>query len=135
MKEVGLDPDTIKQADAISTELAGFEAATEILERYKLSNELPDAIFCASDLIAMGCIRAVRLNGYAVPEDIAVVGYDNIQISQFATPPLTTVQQNTLLAGELLVTNLLKLIKNEEVVDILMKPELVVRASCGNTIN
>lgn len=131
MKEAGLNADTVKQADAISTELAGFDAANCIIEQYEDCEQQPDAIFCASDLIAMGCIRAVRSKGYKVPTDIAVVGYDNIQISQFSTPPLTTVQQDTLLAGELLVSNLLKLIRNESVEDMLMKPSLVVRESCG----
>jgi DNA-binding LacI/PurR family transcriptional regulator len=132
MRESGLNTNTVKQADAISTELAGFEAASHLIEQCEDNKQQPDAIFCASDLIAMGCIRAVRSKGYKVPADIAVVGYDNIQISQFSTPPLTTVQQDTLLAGELLVSNLLKLIRNERVEDMLMKPNLVVRESCGN---
>lgn len=135
MRESDLKTDLIKQATAISTELSGFNAAIDILQQYKQSNEIPNAMVCASDLIAMGCIRAVRSKGFEVPEDIAVVGYDNIQISQFATPPLTTMQQNTLLAGELLVTNLIKIIKNESVNDILMKPELIIRSSCGSAIN
>lgn len=136
MLEHGLDADAIRQADAISTELAGYEGANLVLQQYRKATEkFPDAIFCASDLIAMGCIRALRSHGLKVPEDIAVVGYDNIQISQFANPPLTTVQQNTMLAGELLVTNLLKLIRNQAVDDILMKPELVIRTSCGKASN
>jgi DNA-binding LacI/PurR family transcriptional regulator len=131
MREVGLDPSSVKQADAISTELSGFDATITIIEQYQQSGEHLDALFCASDLIAMGCIRAIRSKGFRVPEDIAVVGYDNIQISQFATPPLTTVQQDTLLAGELLVNNLLKLIRNETVEDMLMRPQLIVRESCA----
>ena len=114
------------QVDAISTETAGFDAANKIL-----AYQQPDAIVCASDLMAVGAIRAIRAKGLDVPNDIAVVGYDNIQISEFCSPPLTTVQQNTALAGKLLVTNLLKLINNEVVDDILMQPELIVRKSCG----
>ncbi|MFC4699149.1 LacI family DNA-binding transcriptional regulator [Glaciecola siphonariae] len=131
MSEASLDTTGVAQADAISTEAAGFEAAQRLMQQYSSPSDFPDAIFCASDLIAMGCIRALRSQGMNVPEDIAVVGYDNIQISQFATPPLTTVLQDTLLAGELLVSNLLKLIRNETVEDMLMKPQLVVRESCG----
>ncbi|MGQ8363907.1 LacI family DNA-binding transcriptional regulator [Glaciecola sp. 1036] len=126
MKDNGLDPATLAQEDAISTELAGYEATMKLLEKCT-----PNAIFCATDLIAMGSIRALRTKGLKVPEDVSVAGYDNIQISEFASPPLTTVHQNTLLAGELLVQNLLKMINKESVDDILMAPELIVRESCG----
>ena len=57
------------------------------------------------------------------------VGYDDIPVSAFTTPALTTVKQNTKLAGELLVANLLKLINGEHVSDQLMSAELVVRKS------
>lgn len=123
---VGLHEQQIVQVDAISTEASGYEAANIILDSGK-----PDAIVCASDLMAIGAIRAIRKRGFKVPEDIAVAGYDNIQISGFSRPGLTTVQQNTMLAGKLLVANLLKLIHNEDVEDVLMQPELVVRESCG----
>ncbi|GBL05378.1 LacI family DNA-binding transcriptional regulator [Glaciecola sp. KUL10] len=126
LDDVGIRFDHNNQKDAISTEQAGFEAAKSLLE-----NNIPDALVCASDLIALGAIRAVRSKGLKVPKDIAVVGYDNIQVSEFAATPLTTVYQNTQLAGELLVSNLLKLIKQEPVSDYLMPPELIVRESCG----
>ncbi|MGB3724981.1 MAG: LacI family DNA-binding transcriptional regulator [Glaciecola sp.] len=126
LAQVCLPNNDVMQVDAISTETAGFDAANKIL-----AYQQPDAIVCASDLMAVGAIRAIRAKGLHVPNDIAVVGYDNIQISEFCSPPLTTVQQNTALAGKLLVTNLLKLINNEVVDDILMQPELIVRKSCG----
>jgi DNA-binding LacI/PurR family transcriptional regulator len=126
IKDSGIqDANMLNQVDAISTEDAGYLAAKTILD-----TETPDAIVCASDLMAIGAIRAIREKGLHIPNDIAVVGYDNIQISGFATPPLTTVQQNTVLAGKLLVNNLLRLINNEAVDDILMQPELVLRQSC-----
>lgn len=127
LKKANLASDNILQVDAISTEIDGYNAACTILDEIK-----PDAIVCASDLMAIGAIRAIRSRDLKVPKDIAVVGYDNIQSSGFATPPLTTVQQNTVLAGKLLVSNLIKQIQNETVEDILMQPELVVRASCTN---
>ena len=129
LKDAGVDTSKVDQEDAISTELSGFEATQKLLKRY-----IPNAIFCATDLIAMGAIRAAREHGLKVPEDISVIGYDNIQISEFASPPLTTVHQNTLLAGELLVHNLLKMINSQPVEDMLMHPELVLRQSCGNKI-
>ncbi len=126
LDEADLNKLDVMQVDAISTEEDGYMAAINILEK-----ERPDAIVCASDLMAVGAMRAIRAQGLRIPEDIAVVGYDNIQVSAFSNPALTTVQQNTQLAGKLLVNNLLKLIRNEEVDDVLMQPELVVRQSCG----
>jgi LacI family transcriptional regulator len=51
----------------------------------------PDAIFCANDLMAMGCIEALRERGKSVPADVSVIGFDNRDIAQFLTPPLTTL--------------------------------------------
>ena len=116
------------QRDAISTEDAGFEATQSLLT----DETLPDAIVCASDLIAMGVLRALRQTHLNVPDDIAVVGYDNIAVSAFTTPALTTVHQNTKRAGELLVSTLLKAIANETVEDFLMPAEIIVRQSCGS---
>ncbi|QJR82543.1 LacI family transcriptional regulator [Alteromonas pelagimontana] len=124
----GLWTEDTPQFDAISTEDSGFHAVQELLEQ----EALPDAIVCASDLIAMGVLKALRLSPYSVPEDVAVVGYDNIQVSGFTTPALTTVQQNTRLAGEILVNTLLKAIAKQEVHDYLMPAELIIRQSCGS---
>lgn len=71
------------------TEDAGLEAARELLDR----GETPDAIFAANDLLAVGVIRALREHGLRVPEDVAVVGFDNIDAAALVTPPLTTVTQ------------------------------------------
>ena len=77
-------------------------------------------------------MQALQDKGVKVPEDIAVVGYDNIQMSRFTNPGLTTVSQNTKLAGEALVVNLLKLINGGEAESQLMPVELVIRQSCGS---
>jgi len=66
-----------------------------------------------------------------VPEDVAVVGFDNIQLAAFTTPGLTTVQQNTAQAGEKLVENLLLAIDGQPTDDHLLPTNLVVRQSCG----
>ena len=65
------------------------------------------------------------------PEDVAVVGFDNIQLAAFTTPGLTTVQQNTAQAGEKLVENLLLAIDGHPTDDHLLPTNLVVRQSCG----
>ncbi|MFT6897051.1 MAG: DNA-binding LacI/PurR family transcriptional regulator [Paraglaciecola sp.] len=115
------------QVDAISTEDSGYDAATRLLsQKHQL-----DAIVCASDLIAIGVLRALRDHDIAIPSQIAVVGYDNIPVATFANPALTTVKQDTKLAGEILVNSLLKLIAGEKVDHYLMPVDLVIRQSCG----
>lgn len=127
LREAGKVPDPLLQADAISTEQAGREAAQLVLER----GARCDALVCASDLIAFGALRAVQALGLRVPEDIALVGYDDIPMAQLSTPALTTVQQDTRQAGELLVHTLLAQLHGEPVQPIKLEPHLQVRQSCG----
>lgn len=123
----GLTASAALQVDAISTEEAGYAAACTLLAR----RQPFDAIFAASDLIAMGAMQALTERGLRVPEDVAVAGFDDIPMARFAQPPLTTVLQDTRLAGELLVETLLKLIRNEPVGSRLLPARLVIRRSCG----
>ncbi|WP_218355205.1 LacI family DNA-binding transcriptional regulator [Alteromonas lipotrueiana] len=115
------------QYDAFSTETSGHNAMRTILS----SGTHPHAIVCASDLIAIGVLDAIRDAGLKVPEDIAVVGYDNIPVSAYTSPGLTTVRQNTTKAGELLVNTLIKAINKQAIHDYLMPAELIIRRSCG----
>ena len=124
-----IDHDTA-QYDAFSTEESGFDA----MEKLLAEDKVPDAVVFASDLIALGVLKALRNTDLTVPDDIAVVGYDNIPVSAYATPALTTVYQNTISAGELLVEALLKSINKQDVTDYLMPAELVIRQSCGTTV-
>lgn len=125
LSKAQLLPKEAIQYNAVSTEEAGFSATQKMLD----SGFQPDALVCASDLIAFGAIKCLKQHGIQIPDDMLVTGYDNIPISAFTTPTLTTVQQNTKLAGELLVKKLLKLIKNESVADYLMPAELITRQS------
>ncbi len=113
------------QYNAVSTEEAGFSATEKMLK----AGIKPDALVCASDLIAVGVIKCLKYHGIQVPKDMLVSGYDNIPISAFTTPTLTTVQQDTKRAGELLVNHLVELINNREVADYLMPADLVIRQS------
>lgn len=115
----------IGQFDAIFTLEAGEEATQMLLEE----GVLPDAIVCASDLIAIGVQRAMQAKGLQCPHDIAVVGFDNIPVSEFTNPPLTTVKQDTQKAGKVLVDKLLRLIEGEPASDMLIPTELVIRES------
>lgn len=127
LQQAGIAEDTVAQLDAISTEQAGFDAINELHAQGKSF----DALFCASDLIAIGAIRALQKKGLKVPEDVAVVGFDDIPVASFSSPALTTIQQNTSLAGEMLVVNLLKLINHQAVELTEIQPKIIVRHSSG----
>ena len=64
-----------------------------------------------------------------MPKDVAVIGFDNISIASYINPPLTTIEQNTTIAGQMLVENLLKLIRGEQVQSTLLPPRLIARGS------
>ena len=93
----------------------------------------PDAIVCASDRLAIGAMGWLRQNGYRIPEDIAVTGFDNIPDAKFTFPPLTTVQVDKVLLGELAAERIAKRIRNpeESYLKITTPTALVVRQSCG----
>ncbi len=113
--------------DAISTEMAGYEATHELLSQGLKF----DGIVAASDLIALGAIRALQEQHIAVPNDVAVIGFDDIAAAGLANPSLTTIAQNTRLAGEVLVDTLLRLIRNEAAQSQMLPVRLVIRRSCG----
>ena len=127
MMEAGKTVDPALQVDAESTEESGYAAAQALLAR-----GLPfDGLFAACDLIALGAMRALREHGLHVPRDVAVIGFDGISSAAYATPPLTTVAQDTTGAGELLVAALMAQIRGEPVQQMMLAPTLVVRESSG----
>ena len=88
-----------------------------------------DAICAASDLIAIGAMRALREHGLQVPADVAVTGFDDIPLAGSVSPSLTTVQQDTKLAGSLLVDGLIALIRGEVAESRAIPTRLVPRDS------
>ncbi|NCD33738.1 MAG: LacI family transcriptional regulator [Spartobacteria bacterium] len=72
---------------------------TTMLERLKEKPKLPTAFFCVNDVIALGCMRALKESGYAIPDDISVVGFDNIAMSAMSEPPLTTIDVSKIHIG------------------------------------
>ena len=128
LKEHKLTINKNAQFNALYTEGAGYDAACELIA----SGIKVDAICAASDLIAIGAMRALKERNISIPEQVAVVGFDDIAIASFTFPPLTTVKQDTKLAGELLVNTLLELISGEDSTTTLIPPELVIRKSCGS---
>ncbi|MDH5823804.1 LacI family DNA-binding transcriptional regulator [Luteimonas sp. RD2P54] len=123
----GLTADPALQVDAVTTEQAGFDAASALLR----SGAAFDAVFAASDLIAIGAMKALHERGLRVPEDVAVAGFDDIPLASFVTPGLTTVQQDTRQAGAILVDSLLALIAGEAVDSRTIPARLLLRGSTG----
>jgi DNA-binding LacI/PurR family transcriptional regulator len=125
----GIEADRQLQIDAITTEKSGYEAVSKLLER-----QYPfDGLFCASDLIAIGAMRALQERGLRIPQDVAVAGFDDIPIASFANPSLTTVQQDTKSAATLLVDSLLALIQGEPVESQTIAAPLVIRESTARS--
>ena len=90
-----------------------------------------DAVFCASDLIAIGVIRALQEEGMNVPRDVSVIGYDDIHFARYINPPLTTIGQDLILAGRLLVMKLLNASDPSDIRSERLPTELIQRESCG----
>jgi len=127
LADAGIARSLTLQADSISTEEDGYEATVRLLRR----NGSFDAIVAASDLIAIGAIRALKEAGLDVPGRVAVTGFDDILAAGFANPALTTVAQDSRAAGEALVDTLLGLIRAEPQGSVVIPARLVVRASSG----
>jgi DNA-binding LacI/PurR family transcriptional regulator len=109
-------------------ELEAAEAAVDALlgRRVKF-----DGIVAASDLVALGAIRALERGGLKVPADVSVVGYDDVPFARYSRPALTTVRQDTALAGRLLLSKLLNSDVGGELRSERLPTDLVVRESCG----
>lgn len=89
-----------------------------------------DAVFCGSDLMAMGALSSLRAKGRRVPDDVAVIGFDDIQQARYAEPPLTTVHQPSPLLGREMVRLMMRILAGETPSEPVMLPtQLVLRAS------
>jgi len=104
-------------------------SGAEAMERLIKNSPNIDAVFVNSDLMAIAAMDIIRNNGRRVPEDIAVVGYDDLSIAEHSNPPLTTVRQNIPLAGKLLAQNLIQFLQSHIVTNVSIPVELIVRKS------
>jgi LacI family transcriptional regulator len=120
-----VNPDLIAEADF--TEAGGYDAMQRLLPHK------PDAVFAASDIMAVGAMRAVRDAGLRIPDDVAIVGFDDISLATKPEPPLTTVHQPVQQFGRSAIELLLDLIENgiHPPRRVVMVTELMVRESCG----
>jgi LacI family transcriptional regulator len=93
----------------------------------------PTALFVSSDTVAVGVIQAAQEVGYHVPDQLAIVGFDDIPMSVYIKPPLTTVHLPAYGIGWAAADLLIRLIDQEKSLetDVLLDTELVIRGSCG----
>ena len=125
LTDAGLTADPALMRAGHSSEEDGYAAARSLI----VADTAFDAIFCASDLIALGAMRALTDAGRRVPQDVAVVGFDDQPAASLTSPPLTTVAQDARQAGETLVTTLIALLRGEDLHPPALPVRLVVRGS------
>lgn len=126
----GLAVDPALRVDAFFSEESGYRAAHTLVN----SGVEFSAITCASDLIAIGAIKALREHGLKVPRDKAIVGFDDIPTAEHLAPSLSTIQQDTFAAGQTLVESVIRSINGEPGKSILLPTRLIVRDSSGAKI-
>jgi DNA-binding LacI/PurR family transcriptional regulator len=130
--------DALEKADmAIDPELVSsahfeIESAESAVHSMIAKGIKFDAIFAASDVIAIGAARAIQRDGLRVPDDIAIVGYDNIQFAAYNNPPLTTISQDMAKAGRLMLSKLLGATDTRHIPSERLPTDLIVRESCGS---
>ena len=109
------------------TSQGGYEAMHAILR----TEQAPSAVFVCNDLMAIGALRAAHESGVHVPDDLSIVGFDDIELSAYTSPPLTTVAQPKERIGALAVDMLLERVggKRRDARKVVLQPELRVRAS------
>ncbi|WP_104086345.1 LacI family DNA-binding transcriptional regulator [Arthrobacter sp. GMC3] len=129
---VGEFPDaTLEVLDAAEMSVLAGRTVGDLLVERGLA-ELPDGVFCANDLLALGLMQSLTmLHTLRIPEDVALVGYDDIDFAASAIVPLTSIRQPAALIGQTAIELLLEQLESEATVprSVVFKPELVVRGS------
>jgi LacI family transcriptional regulator len=127
LRERGLpcNPDLVAEGDF--TDDGGYFAMQRLLPHK------PDAVFAASDMMAIGAMRAIQETGLRIPDDIAVIGYDDIPLAARTSPPLTTVRQPIQREGGMAAETLIDMITHpgDQARRIILTSELVIRSSCS----
>jgi len=130
----------LEQADlAFQPELVAHgdgrpEGGVRAMEKLLALPEPPTAVFCYNDMSALGALKGIRAAGLRVPEDVSVVGFDDLFVAQYTEPPLTTVRQPKRQMGRLAMETLLKLMSGSRSEEHVRVPgELIVRESTARS--
>ncbi|HKL14153.1 MAG TPA: LacI family DNA-binding transcriptional regulator [Balneolaceae bacterium] len=120
--------------DQISVVDYQFKAGFRTMKHWIETKKNITAVFCASDTIAMGALLAARELGKKVPEDYAVIGFDDLSFAKFTYPPLTTIHQPIFQKGRMAAELLINEIEDEDAdrQKINLDPQLIIRESCGS---
>jgi DNA-binding LacI/PurR family transcriptional regulator len=123
--QIGFDETLVRYGDF--TPESGYEQMKSLLS----GTVRPDAVFVASDVVAIGAMAAIREGGYRIPQDIAVVGFDDVPFARYFDPPLTTVHLPARAMAHLACSLVMEMINGHRPAEnqILLKSELVVRNS------
>jgi DNA-binding LacI/PurR family transcriptional regulator len=125
MAEAGIRPDPRLTRFGDYDEETGGKLAQSLLD-----TGIPfDSLFAASDMMAIGAMRVFRARGVAVPSDVAVIGYDNLNVASYVSPALTTVSQNISRAGKLLARDIVTYLESGVVTATTVPVELIIRES------
>lgn len=127
LNEAGITPDPAYQVEGDFDFSGGLCGMTQLLS----CNPRPTAVFCGNDVMAVGAYQVLHYAGLKVPEDMSVMGYDDIELARYLSPPLTTVHQPKEDLGQLAVDTLLARLhdRNRDPAVIMLEPSLVRRAS------
>lgn len=126
---VTADPQLLMEGD--------FSEAGGALAMQRLLPRQPQAVFAASDMMALGAMRVIQASGLRIPDDIAVVGFDDMPFAERNVPPLTTIRQPIHQMGEMAVKTLLDLLEYPDIGPqrLILPTHLVIRESCGAHLN
>lgn len=119
-------------ADYIVADHFSVEAGKKAIQLFlKEKRAIPEVFFCASDALAIGAMQALKKKGYLIPKDVSIVGFNDISVAQYLSPPLTTIKVETDWMGELAVTTMLENIKEPQPVSrkIMLSTKLIIRDS------
>lgn len=128
-KELGLN---IPKEYIINSGDFDFNGGYKAMKKMLKLKDRPTAVFAAGDKIALGAIEAIKEEGLRVPEDISVIGFDDIELARYVTPKLTTIRQRSEEIGEAAVDILIQQINKKEKLKIrkIIPVDLIVRDSC-----
>ena len=129
LQKLGIDASQVAVERGDFHPESGYQAALSLLG----SADGPQAVFCCNDMMAIGLYRAAAELGLRIPEDVAVVGFDDINLSSYLNPPLTTISQPKQQIGRAVVELLLERINERSLPArrLVFETRLVVRQSCG----
>ncbi len=127
VKELGLENNPSWNGCGNFIEQGGYNAMLKLLE----NDNYAEAYFCANDEMAIGAIKACKEKGLLVPEDIAIIGFDDIVLCEYVNPRLTTLRRPSYESGMIAANNLVHSLKGESSSKgVMLAPELIIRESC-----